>query len=109
MSFIYLASPYSDPDPEVREERYLAALKAVSALIKERTWAYSPIVHNHYITKTNDFSTDFEFWKRYDFTMIAAAHRFMILKLPGWKESKGIAAEMKEALRLEYRIEVIDP
>lgn len=109
MSFIYLASPYTDPDYLVMQERYELALKAVSKLIEEQVWAYSPIVHNHHIAMTNNFSTGFEFWEAYDFAMLGASNCFTILCLPGWDVSVGVLSERAEAIRLGLPLEYIDP
>lgn len=42
MSFTYLASPYSDPDPEVRAQRYRSACKAAAYLLLRGHTVYSP-------------------------------------------------------------------
>ena len=44
---IYLASPYSDPDPIVREKRFAAACLAAASLIGSGEAVFSPIVHGH--------------------------------------------------------------
>jgi hypothetical protein len=40
---IYLVSPYSHPDPLVREERFQAACEATADLIRSGAIVYSPI------------------------------------------------------------------
>ena len=44
---IYLASPYSDPDPAVKQARYDAAVRAVGALMARGETVYSRIVSTH--------------------------------------------------------------
>jgi len=44
---IYLASPYSHPDPSVRQERYEAACKATAAMMRQGYHVYSPIAATH--------------------------------------------------------------
>ena len=97
---IYLASPYSHPDSFVREHRYLHALQAVSVLLGDGRWVYSPIVHCHELAKVMGHDPDFSFWQPYDFHMISICSEFMILRIEGWQESHGITAEKAEAERL---------
>jgi Domain of unknown function (DUF1937). len=44
---IYLASPYSHPDPLVREARFDAACRAMADLVHAGQIVFSPIVHGH--------------------------------------------------------------
>lgn len=97
---IYLASPYTHPDPFIREERYLRAAKALMFLLLRKEWAYSPIVHCHELAKIGGLPPDAKFWEEYDFAMLAQCKKFVILRIEGWETSKGIAGEKAEAERL---------
>lgn len=97
---IYLASPYTHPDPFVREERYLRAAKALSYLLSQKKWAYSPIVHCHELAKIGGLPPDAAFWQAYDFYVLSKCDTFMVLRIDGWEQSKGVAAELAEAERL---------
>lgn len=92
-AMIYLASPYSHPDPLVREERYLRASWICVQLLQQGRWVYSPIVHCHEMAKTWDLPRDVEFWKQYNLHMLDRASELLILRILGWTESKGIAIE----------------
>lgn len=107
--YIYLCTPYSHPDPFVREERYLKAMKLVRDFLKMGLHVYSPIVHCHELAKVADLPRDQEFWKRYNFTMLAAAETMHILMLDGWEQSVGIQGEVEEAKRLSLPIIYIEP
>ena len=48
---IYLASPYTHHDPEVRLERYRAVCRAAAGLIRQGRVVFSPIAHSHAITE----------------------------------------------------------
>jgi len=104
---IYLASPYSDPDPFVREERYLRTMKALTKLLAIHQWAYSPIVHLHELAKIGWLSPGALFWQSYNFHMLSRSTKLAILELPGWERSKGIAAEKREAERLGLPIDYL--
>ena len=102
--YMYLASPYSHPDPFIREFRYLAAMRELTRLLKDGVHVYSPIVHCHELAKIADMPRAADFWERYNFTMLAAAEQLWVLMIDGWQESKGIAGEIAEAQRLRLPI-----
>lgn len=104
---IYIGSPYSHPDPLVREERYLRASKILTEYLKAGRWAYSPIVHCHELAKIWDLPKEAEFWRSYDFHMLALATEFHILCLEGWAASVGLTAERVEAERLQIPVRYI--
>lgn len=104
MAYSYLASPYSDPDPFVREARYLAAAKCVSILLSAGKWVYSPIVHCHELAKIAALPGEFEFWRTYNMEMLERAHALKVLTIPGWEESKGVQAEITVARNLSIPV-----
>lgn len=97
MSYYYLASPYSHPDGEVREGRYLRAQRALEYLLANKMWAYSPIVHCHPLAKRFSMPKDAKFWEEYNHVMIDHCDSILVLQIPGWEESIGVAEEMAYA------------
>ena len=104
MSYIYLASPYSDKSETVRHERYLKTAEATAQMLLQGLHIYSPIVHCHELAKRFQLPGDFDFWNKYNFAMLGEASALHILELPGWNKSKGIHAEIQYALRLSIPI-----
>lgn len=100
MGYVYIGSPYSHPDADVRQQRYHAAACYLHKCLVVKKWAYSPIVHCHYLSVEFGLPPEAEFWREYDFTMLARAHTFEILCIGGWRESVGLEAERLEAERL---------
>lgn len=47
---IYLASPYTHPDPAVRQRRFDAACRAAAQMIRAGSMVFSPVVHSHPLT-----------------------------------------------------------
>jgi hypothetical protein len=107
--YSYLCSPYSHVDPEVKNARYLATLRETAALLKIGLFIYSPIVHCHELARIANLPTDAEFWKKYNYCMIAAAECVKVLMLDGWRESVGIEGEVIEAQRLGIPVTHIEP
>ncbi|WP_034603197.1 DUF1937 family protein [Maridesulfovibrio frigidus] len=105
---IYLACPYTHPDPEVRKSRYEAVNIAAAKLIVAGHIVYSPISHSHGITNTG-LPMDWNFWKRIDQEFIRWADQVWILKLDDWKKSHGIAAEIELAFNEFKMVRFVSP
>ena len=91
---IYLASPYSHPDPAVMQRRFEDVRAVTAALLRRGEIVYSPIVHGHAIATAHELPTDHDFWLRHCFAMLERADNLHVLMLDGWKESKGVQAEI---------------
>ena len=106
---IYLASPYTDPDPVVMEQRFDAVCRKAGELMKVGEVVYSPIAHTHPIAVRTGLPRDWEYWQRFDREMLRGASEVRILKLPGWETSKGVNAERAIARELGIPVVEIDP
>lgn len=93
MKKIYLACPYSDPDPTIMEKRFKEATKAAGILIKKGYIVFSPITHCHPIATTCNLPTDVEFWIKYDLEFLKWCDEMWVLIIPGHAESLGIKME----------------
>lgn len=91
---VYLASPYSDPDLAVVEARFDAVCHEAAIWMGRGVHIYSPIAHTHPIAMRGSLPTDWAFWQTYDRVMIDASAEVWVLALPGWRESKGVTAEI---------------
>lgn len=107
MSFTYLASPFSDPDPLVRDRRYRAAIWAVGHYTRSRIVVYSPIVHYHPPHAERKFPGSFDFWQYFNYNMIDAASGLWVLCIPGWEESKGVQSEITYATKVNLPVKCI--
>ena len=103
---IYLASPYSHPDPEVREQRFKEVCRIAGDLMRNGALVFSPIAHSHPIAMTGDLPLASEYWERYNRAWLAACDSLLVCLIDGWHESKGIAAEMRIAEELGIPIEL---
>lgn len=104
---IYLASPYSHPDPTVREKRYHDACKAVVRLIQNGGLVYSPIVHSHPLA-LQGLPTDWEYWREFDMAMLSRAEELVVLVIDGWWESEGVQAEIRAAEEMGIPVRYIE-
>lgn len=97
---IYLASPYSHRDAQLRDARYRAVCAATAYLIQGGTVVFSPVVHAHGLSEMYDLPTDWPFWARHCTRMLEASDRLVVLCLAGWQQSDGIQAEIAMAMML---------
>ena len=106
---IYLACPYSDPNPLVRQMRFTQVCHVAARLMLAGNVVFSPIAHSHPIeTLGMTDIKDGEFWMAQDLPLLALADKLMVLKLPGWERSKGLGQEIAFALGRGIHVEYID-
>ena len=104
---IYLASPYSDPDPEVKEARFEAVCREAAILMQRGILVFSPIAHSHPITK-HGTPSDWHYWKEFDRHIIGGCRGLWVLTLDGWRESVGVRAEIGLAIEFDKPTRLID-
>jgi hypothetical protein len=116
VSFAYLASPYSPvgvTDREhawrIREDRFHAACKAAAALMRKGLVVFCPIAMSHPVEAYFDEPQNGEFWKRQDEPYLNACSRLIVLTLPGWGLSNGVAHEISVAAARGIPIEYVTP
>jgi hypothetical protein len=69
---------------------------------------FSPITHSHPI-HLHGVPGDWGYWEAFDRVMIGACSRVVVLRLDGWKESRGVKAEISIAQELGKPVECVDP
>jgi len=90
---IYLASPYSHPNAGVRKQRFEHVCRVAAELMWSGDVIFSPIAHSHPIA-AHGLPDDLEFWKRQDRLYLDACSELWVLRMQGWKTSKGVAWEI---------------
>jgi len=105
---IYLAAPYSHPEPSVREQRFRAACIAAARLIRAGHVTFSPISHGHPIA-VYGLPTDWRFWERHDREQLARCDEVIVLMLDGWRDSEGVQAEIRIAAELGKSVRYLEP
>ena len=106
---IYLASPYSHESLLVRTKRYMAACQAAAELMAAGQVVFSPIAHTHGIALCGDLPMGWDYWERVDREFLAACSSVTVLCIDGWRESKGVAAEVDVALGAGKHVTYADP
>lgn len=92
----YLASPYSHPNPAIKQERATQVIKASVDLFKRGFIVFSPIGYNcHW--ETYDLPGDWSVWEEFDKAFIDRCDSVVVLNIPGWDQSVGVQAEIEHA------------
>jgi hypothetical protein len=105
---IYLATPYTDPDPEVREKRFQVVNKIAATLMANGNHIFSPISHCHPIALAGDLPKEWEYWEKYCRLILRFCTKLMVVCQEGWQKSVGVQNEMKIAEEMRIPIEYIE-
>lgn len=115
---IYLATPYSTPKPGRKvahegllEARFRLVTRVAAVLFLYKHKVFSPITHSHPMTMISpiELPKTFEFWREFDESMIDWSDYVVVLKFPGYIESKGVQSEIRHALIRGKPVIRIDP
>lgn len=104
---IYLASPYTDPNPQVMDERYEAVLDKAAEFFQRGEFVFSPIVHCHLMAYRHKLPKDISYWNNYNTEMLSLCDELCVLMLPCWENSRGIRFEIELASKLGKRISYV--
>lgn len=99
LKIIYLAVPYTHPDPCVEHLRFKKVTSVAGMLLKEGYGVFSPITHGRPIAEvTQDLPTSADFWETLNKWMMRSCDEVWVLTLPGWQDSKGVTYEIDFAV-----------
>ena len=105
---VYLATPYSHPEREIREWRFRRVNAVAARLMREGVHIYSPISHTHPIAEAGDLPKGWDYWEQYDRTILACCSKVIVFRQEGWQLSAGVQAEIAIAKELGLPVEFID-
>lgn len=94
---IYLAGPYSNPDPKVREERFYKLTKMAGWIMTQGYTVLSPITHGHPIALVTKLPTDYKYWEKVCESQMNGCEILAVYKLDGWDNSAGVSGELAYA------------
>jgi hypothetical protein len=95
---VYLAGPYTHPDPDIREARYQVATIAAAYLISKGRIVYSPLTMTHPIDRllaAHNDTLGSDYWVRFDESFMEFCSDLIVLAIDGWKTSSGIRREVQ--------------
>ena len=104
---IYLASPYSHPDPLVRQVRFEKIVSYAIFCMEKGEVVFSPIAYGHQFISR--IGTCHETWLHFNETVLLTCEEIRIVKLPGWESSLGIKTEIAYAERHMLQLTEVTP
>lgn len=96
--YCYLASPYWSPLHQLRKCRAEAAIGANAMLLRMGIRSFSPIAHSYDSSISRHLKgceISHEQFMELDIELLRHAKWCIVLKLEGWRESKGVTQELK--------------
>ena len=107
---IYIASPYTNPDSIIRIQNYLDVTKIAADLVSEGHVAISPITYGHVLSECKEMPTDWGFWMDFCTVLLSKCDKILVCNtIPGWENSKGVAAEIEFAKQNGIKVEYLKP
>lgn len=106
---IYLASPYTHPNPIIQEGRAATAARVAGELIKRGHHVFSPIAHGHTIEQHCNISGSWWQWHNLSLLMLGRCDELWICTIDGFGDSLGVNSEVARAKELSLPIKMIDP
>jgi nucleoside 2-deoxyribosyltransferase len=106
---IYLACPYTHPDPIVMQQRFEQVNKVAARLMSEGYIVFSPISHSHPIALAGELTQDLDFWMAQNRAFIEWCDELYVAMIPGYRESKGVWRELQIAAELGKPVAYIHP
>lgn len=98
LKVVYIASPYSHKSRSVMRERFDKVCIVQGSYLKKYGSTHTfigPIAMAHPIAqRTIGLPTDWEFWQTHDKAIIKKCDEMWVVAMDGWKESKGVNAEI---------------
>jgi hypothetical protein len=105
---VYIASPYSHPDDEVREENYRIVAEVAAKMIAEGRVVISPIAYGHTLLSFVEMPSDWKFWQNFCLSILAKCDKLIVCRMPGWDVSRGVAEEIEFAKENNIPVEYIN-
>ena len=93
--FYYVGTEYSRHKDGL-EAAFQMACEQTALLIRAGINVLSPIVHSHPLAVQSCLDPlDHELWMRVDAPLMSAAYGLIVVETEGWRESRGLAVEIK--------------
>lgn len=114
---VYVAAPYSAKLPNGDEytakieQRMFELSFCVTEMVKFGLHPITPLLM-HYVRKEVGYSEvdgDWDYWASYSYQLLGVCTKLIVLKMPGWKDSAGVQAEIHKAKANGIAVMYLDP
>ena len=105
---IYIASPFSDSNKQLEQERFEQVRLFTSQLMTRGLLCFSPIVYGMQFYSQEMSRGDAAYWRTFNDHMLRNSHALLVYTIPGWKKSIGVRAEIAHAKMRDLPIAYAD-
>lgn len=109
---IYLAGPYTHPDPAIRAARAHDATIAAARMIEQGYIVYSPLSMTHPIDvqmSADGETQGSDYWVAFDEAFMEHCAAIVVVMTSGWNQSRGVAREIAFFEQRERRVVYANP
>jgi hypothetical protein len=108
---IYIATPYTDDDPNIIEHRVEKVTQYAAYLYSWGYNCFSPITHGHQVQRylPERLRKDHRFWLAIDMPFLQAATELHVVASPGVDQSSGVRWELDTARAFKMPTFIVDP
>lgn len=106
---IFVSAPYYHFDKDIIQNRVAVVSKYCGRLLNDGIIALSPVCFGHQIVTHCSLPNDFNYWDKFSISVLSKCDEIHVLKISGWKKSKGVQAEIKYAIKNKIKIKYIKP
>ena len=103
---IYLAAPFSHPDPEVSRGRLKEVNGYAAHLLSRGILAFSPLSHGAQLDSPDIPDS---VWYELGLRIMRGCDELWLLALDGWEDSEGVRMELERAWELDIPVYVVNP
>lgn len=105
---IYIASPYSHPDDNIRIENFRKVSAFAAKLVSEGFVPITPITYGHTLLDFREMPNNWEFWRNFCITFLNKCDEMIVYKMDGWDKSRGVLDEIDYANKLGIPIKYVE-
>lgn len=105
---IYLASPYSHPDPLRVQSRIEQTMECFSNLCLQGHVVFAPVLMTHETCLAHSMPSDAGYWEGFNTQFLRRSNSMMVLCIEGWATSKGVWQEISLAKQLRLPVYYIN-
>ena len=103
---IYLAAPFSHPEPEVSRHRLEEVDRYAVHLLRQGKSVFSPLSHG---ARLDSPDIPNYVWYQLGLRIMEGCDQLWLLALDGWEVSEGVRMELEHAWQLDIPVYVVNP